>query len=266
MKSVISLTLITGLMMSSVPIVAQEPTVTTAGPLGRAVTREAARLSATGEPPSSGIETIQQGRKPAAESHWSRVRKLAPGTEITVTVKGSPPGQRHFVAADESDLTVLNVTHPMLSADARDVLRGLTSSHPEYFPAAEKGGQFVLEKNVRLGPDGMFIADRKVTDLTQVIEHIARTDVAQITDPGRTRAGKADLALLPLIFTLGGIAGAFIGAAVDGGPCSGVSNCASDAFPRGLFVGGLVGGVGAVALAHNALFSHKTDGVVYRAP
>jgi hypothetical protein len=188
------------------------------------------------------------------------VRKLAPGTEVIVTVKGSPPGRRHFVAADKSDLTVLNVTDPMLSAAARDVLRGLTSNHPEYFPAAEKGGQFVLEKNVRLGPDGMFIADRKVTDLTQVIEHIARTDVAEITDPARARAGKGDPALLPLIFTLGGIAGAFIGAVVDGGPCSGVSNCASEAFPRGLFVGGLVGGVGAVALAHNALFSHKTDG------
>jgi hypothetical protein len=162
---------------------------------------------------------------------------------------------------------VLNVTDPMLSAAARDVLRGLTSRHPEYFPAAEKGGQFVLENNVRLGPDGMFIADRKVTDLIQVIKRIARTDVAEIIDPGRARAGKGDPALLPLIFTLGGIAGAFIGAAVDGRPsCSGMSNCGSDAVPRGLVVGGLVGGVGAVSLAHNALFSHKTDGMVYRAP
>jgi hypothetical protein len=265
MKSIISLTLITGLMMSAVPIVAQEPTVT-AWPVGRGGMREAIRLAATGEPLSSGSESIQQGRKPAAESNWSRVRNLAPGTDIIVTVKGSPPGHRHFVAADNSDLTVLNVTDSMLSAAARDVLRGLSARHPEYLSAAEKGGHFELENGVRLEPDGVFIADRKVTDLTHVIEHLARTDVAEITDPGGTRARKGDPALLPLIFTLGGIAGALLGAAVDGGPCSGVSNCASDASPKGLVVGGLVGGVGAVVLAHHVLFGHKTDGVVYRAP
>jgi hypothetical protein len=66
MKSTMSLTLITGLMMSAVPIVAQEPTVTSAGPLGRAVTREAVRLAATREPPSSGIETLQPSGKPGA--------------------------------------------------------------------------------------------------------------------------------------------------------------------------------------------------------
>jgi hypothetical protein len=252
MKSALSLTLIVCLVGSALPAAAQEQMGTAAGPIHRAIIREAARFAA-------GQQTQ------SADSNWSRVHKLAPGTEIIVTVKDSPPGRRYFVGADESDLTVLNVTDPMLPAAARDVLRGLASSHAEYFPAAEKGGQFVLEKSVRLGSDGMFIADRKVIDLTQVIEHIARPVVAEIINPGRARAKGGDPALALPIFVLGGIAGAFIGAGV-GGPCSGVPNCVSDAPPRGLFVGGLVGGVGAVALAHNALFSQKTDGVVYRAP
>src|SRR5438477_12412651 len=48
------------------------------GLLARAVTREAGRLAAAGEPPSTGIETVQRGGKPVW-SDWARMRKLAPG-------------------------------------------------------------------------------------------------------------------------------------------------------------------------------------------
>jgi len=47
------------------------------------------------------------------------VRKLVPGTEIIVTVRGSPPAQRDVVAGDEVDLTVLKVADPTLLRAAR---------------------------------------------------------------------------------------------------------------------------------------------------
>src|SRR5207247_695286 len=81
---------------------------------------------------------------------------------------------------DGSSLTVLNLTDPTPPRTAKDALRNVASRHPEYFPAAQQGGQFVLEKNVRMGPDGVFVASQKVADLGQLVENIARHDVAEI--------------------------------------------------------------------------------------
>ena len=92
MKSAFSLALIVCLVGLALPVTAQEQTqksvsvdlsgpasVATAGPLARAVTREATQLAGAGE--ATGDDTVQQGGNPA-ESTWSRVRKLVPGTEI----------------------------------------------------------------------------------------------------------------------------------------------------------------------------------------
>jgi hypothetical protein len=47
-----------------------------------------------------------------AQDNWSRVRGLEPGIEITVTIRDSQPIRRLFVSADNSVLTVLDLTHP----------------------------------------------------------------------------------------------------------------------------------------------------------
>jgi hypothetical protein len=275
MNSVLSLILVICVEAAALPETALEQTQGSfdihgpasqamSGPLTRSAMREAGRLAAVEEPTDSGKVVPESGQP--AESNWSRVRNVASGTEIIVTAKGSPPGRRYFVAADESDVTMLNVTDARLPAAAAGVLRDLAASHSEYFRAAEKGGQFVLDKSLRLGPNGLSMGASKVTDLSQVIEHIARPDVTEIVDPSRARAAKGDQVLAIPIFFGGGMAGALLGGLLDGGPCSGsVSHCASDAAPRGLFIGFLVGGA-AVVLARNAIFEHKSDGVVYRAP
>jgi len=43
---------------------------------------------------------------------WSRVRKLAPGTEIFLSVRDSQPRERVVVGADDSSVTTLNLTTP----------------------------------------------------------------------------------------------------------------------------------------------------------
>jgi hypothetical protein len=128
MKSALALTVMVCLVASALPVTAQQPTETpgsfdlraaspvTVGSIGRAMTREAVRLPAAGEPTAG--EVVEQTGK-SVESNWSRVRKLASGREIVVTVKGSPPAQRHFVAGDDADLTVVNLTDPTLPAAAR---------------------------------------------------------------------------------------------------------------------------------------------------
>ena len=68
-------------------------------------------------------------------SDWSRLRKLAPGTELIVTIRGSLPGDRYAVAWDASALTVLNLAAPTLPAVAKDVLREvavLVAAHAQH--------------------------------------------------------------------------------------------------------------------------------------
>lgn len=246
MTSTLSLALIICLVASALPVAAQQRAAT-ADPLARAVTREAARLAA-----------VQSGGTPA-ESNWSRVRKLAPGTEITVTLKGSPPVQRAFLTGDDSDLTVLNVTDPELPAAACEVLRGVASSHPEYFPSAQQGGRFVLERSVRMGPEGVFAADRKVADLEQVVEKIARNDVAEIKTRQKGRGVWGHLGPLGGYFV-----GAMSGGYVAGFACQaagGRDRCDNGAFLMGGLVGGIAGGVYGLRAA-----TSETEDVIYRAP
>ncbi len=237
MKSTLSLTLIVCLVGSALPLTAQE----TAGPLTRAMTHEAVRLAA-----------VQSGGTPD-ESNWPRIRKLAPGTEIIVTVTGSPPVSRYFVAADDSDLSVLNVDDPALPTAARDVLRDVASTHPESFQAAKTGGTFVLERNVRVGPAGVFIADRKVADLAQVVEQYRRPDVTEIR-AARTASNPVGCAFAGYFAggVVGGLPGVLIGAAVgrDTGPA---------------LLGMMVGwSTGAVYMYRKC--RHKPEKVIYLAP
>ena len=103
---------------------------------------------------------------------------------MVVTVKGSQPDKRYFVWAEESDLRVLNLTDPTLPPAAMRVLPDTTSNHLE--DLTPQTGAFV-DKEVRVGLDGVFVADRKVADLGQIVERIVRTDVAEIGSSVKTR-------------------------------------------------------------------------------
>ena len=251
MKSAIAATLIICLVGAALPMAAQEQTHQAAGPLARAITREAVRLAT--ESTSSSVLQIAE-----PNSNWSRASKLAPGTEIVVTVRTSQPGKRYFVQADESELTVLNLSNPTLPAAATRVLRDIASNHREYFERAEKGGTFLLD-NVRLVPDGVFVADRKVADLGQIIEAIARNDVVEIRGAGTTRGGSVAGAV---IGAGGGfLLGAVLAVNLEFKQCGGSCND-----ERALQVLSLVGlPIAGGVLGYHA-FGHKTQDVIYHAP
>jgi hypothetical protein len=235
-RSVVSLALVTSLIGSSLPVAAEQNTPMD-GPIARSATGKVARFVAA------------EQRTPG-DSEWSRVRRLAPGTELIVTVKSSQPASRYFVGGDESGLTMLNIGAPALPTDARNVLRSLASTHPEYFLAAQKGGQFQLEKNVRLGPDGVLIADRKVAGLAEVVEQRGRQDIAEVRT-AETESNPAGCALAGYFGggIVGGVPGAVIGGAVgrDSGPA---------------LVGMMVGwSVGAVYMYRKC--RHKPEKVIY---
>jgi hypothetical protein len=107
MKSALSLALAACLVAPALRVSAQEQTTTAAsrdvrdpashdgeGPLARAASHAAA-----------GLASVASPAKPA-HSNWSRVRDIDPGTAIRLTVRGPQSGQRYFIAADDSSLTV----------------------------------------------------------------------------------------------------------------------------------------------------------------
>jgi hypothetical protein len=200
MKSALSLILTVCLVASALPVMTQAQVegpgafdlrgpASMDGPLARAMTREAVRLAATAREPTSVAEDVQQGGK-SGRSDWSRVRALEPGIGIVLTVCGFPPGKRHVVNADESRLTVLNVTDPAIPPAVASVLIDTTWNHPDYFGKAQQGGTFRLNRHVRLAPDGVFMDDRRVVELGQVVEQVERDGVAEVSELGRaTRRG-----------------------------------------------------------------------------
>ena len=173
-----------------------------------------------------------------AESNWSRTSELAPGTEITLIIKGSQPRTRYLVLADGSGITVLDLTSSTLPASASRVVRKLASDHPEHFSAMLQGGT-VAEGDVRLGRDGMFVAGRKVADLGQVVQVIARNDIAEIRGPVVVRGS-----------VLGALLGGVLGLA------------AGTPLTPGLVV--TLTGLGGVLGFYWS--SHTTEGTVYQAP
>lgn len=239
-----SLALVIFLAGPALPVAAQQ-NARTVGPIARSITREAARVA-----------TVQQSKP--VDSEWLRVRKLAPGMEIIVTVKGSPPAQRYFVAGNESELTVLTLTDPGLPPAVRDVLREMASNHPGYFPAAQKGGTFLLEKNLRVAPDGVFVADRKVADLRQVVEQIDRHDVAEIR---RANVGSNALGCVLTGYFLGSFAGGFAGGYIG----AGVSRDKDSGFMRGMVVGMPIGATLVYLKCRHSQWFLPAE-VIYRAP
>jgi hypothetical protein len=101
-------------------------------------------------------------------------------------------------------------------------LRDVASTHPEYFSAGAKGRQIRLEKQVRLGPDGVFVADRNVAALVDVVEHFSRDTIAEIHKPQQSTRIRWDVAVAGYYggALIGGLPGALIGGAAgnDTGP------------------------------------------------
>ena len=95
MQVAVSIPLIVCLVTSTLPLEAHDRMESTAGPITRGIAREAARLTVD-QPASSD------------DAEWSRVRQLAAGSRIIVTIEGAQPVERRVVRVDESSLTLSN--------------------------------------------------------------------------------------------------------------------------------------------------------------
>jgi hypothetical protein len=107
---------------------------------------------------------------------WSSLHKLQPGVEVVVTTSRHDLHYRHFAGADDSAVTLLNLSTPGLSADVARLLQRALVEHPEYFPLSDSK-TVVLEDRVSLDSSGVFVAGRKVAEYGQMVERIVRADI-----------------------------------------------------------------------------------------
>jgi hypothetical protein len=115
------------------------------------------------------------GQEGASRS-WSTIRHWEPGTEVTVRTPAFEQHRRHFIAADDAAITLLNLSGAGLPPNVAKPLLRIVVEHPEYFPVPD-GKTVVLDKRVSLDSSGIFVSGQKVAEYSEIVERIARTDL-----------------------------------------------------------------------------------------
>jgi len=110
----------------------------------------------------------------ADDAVWQRVQRMDPGTRIVVTAGGAT-GERYLVQLSDTDLVVLNLTAPDLP---KRQLINMTIDNPAWMAGTDK--TTYRDNNVRVGPEGVFVKDKKIAELNQVVERIPRDKVTAI--------------------------------------------------------------------------------------
>jgi hypothetical protein len=221
----------------------------TPGPIARAVKTEAARLTANGQ--------VRANDTPG----WSRVKRLAAGTEILLTTRGSTPTARVFVQADDLDISVLNLSGPSLPVDVTRTLRKMALESPERFAAMRRGIGYTFG-DIHVGRDGVVVAGRHVADLDDILEQTSRTQVREVRT-AKPRSSGARGTLGALAGAAGGFfAGIYVGAAIENEwyPC-----ICDDPGLKGALRGAPIGAIAGGVLGYYTFRRMATE-IIYRTP
>jgi len=111
----------------------------------------------------------------AHEDLWRRVEHFDPGMRVKVTVEGAPPTDRYFVQLNDTVLVLLNLSAP--DVPKRQLLN-MAIDNPAWIAGTSK--TTYRDNNLRIGPEGVFVKDKKVAELNQVVEWIPRGKVTAI--------------------------------------------------------------------------------------
>jgi hypothetical protein len=210
------------------------------GPIASAAAREAKRVA------------LIQAAGPSGD--WSRVRTLPPASELTVSLKNASGLKGRFVVADPSNVVILDVDHPALPERGKSLLVQFASMYPLYFGP---GRRAFVYKELRVGADGVFVADQRVADRDAIVRVIPRSEIAQVAVPMKMRGS-----------TLGAVGGAAAGlglgfvAMLSTIDCPFAGNCAGWRARQWAPVWLPV----ASGLAGYHLLRTPVGGVIYRAP
>jgi len=111
---------------------------------------------------------------------WPDVHNWKPGWEVTESTSSSEMRRLYFMSADDTGMTLLDVSSLALPAHAVRTLRHAIAEHPDYVPVPN-GVTFKLDDQVSLTSVGLFVRDQKMADYDQIIVRIERVDVERGT-------------------------------------------------------------------------------------
>lgn len=111
----------------------------------------------------------------ADETMWKRVQRLDPGARVKITLEGAAPVERYFVQVNDTKLIVLNLSAPDLP---KRQLLNMAIDNPSWIAGTSK--TTYRDNSLRIGPDGLFVKNRKVAQLNQVVEWIPREKVTAV--------------------------------------------------------------------------------------
>ena len=110
------------------------------------------------------------GQKQGKPIDWQKAQTLKPGTEVVLTVTGAQPAKVRFLYADETALLTLKPTAPKLPGGVEKLLFSVGSEWPGIF---NTGATYSSER-LRVSRDGIFDRDKKLADLSDVVQQIAK--------------------------------------------------------------------------------------------
>jgi len=111
----------------------------------------------------------------ADETMWKRVQRLDPGARVKITLEGAAPVERYFVQVNDTKLIVLNLSAPDLP---KRQLLNMAIDNPSWIAGTSQ--TTYRDNSLRIGPDGLFVKDKKVAELNQVVEWIPREKVTAV--------------------------------------------------------------------------------------
>jgi hypothetical protein len=111
----------------------------------------------------------------ADEKMWKRVERFEAGTRVKITVEGAEPAERYFVRLSDTVVVVLNLTASNLP---KRQLLNMAVDNPAWIAGTSK--TTYRDNNLRVGPTGVFVKNKKVAELNQVVEWIPRAKVTAI--------------------------------------------------------------------------------------
>ena len=226
MTKALPLTLALALTTSGLPVNCQERVEPADRPIGRAMAREALRFASE---PDTGAQNIGN----TSDAAWSKVRKLNPGAEITLTTSSQQQGVRYVLAVDESGMVVLNLSGRSIPRHVVDALRTTAVDHPQYFSEAEHGRAIALDRDISLDRDGVFVVGRNVARLDQLVERVDRAQIVELRLPYGN----------PMANSMGVGIGIGLGAGVVADATSHCSGCLPSGVVLGAMLGFMVGSI-----------------------
>ena len=129
-----------------------------------------------------------QDASPEPKANWSKVARISNGSRIGVRPDNTRTRTVTVLTADDRGLTVLHSLNDSVPAPAREYVRELYKSWPEFFSNPGDRSYEDQRRHVKISTAGVVVNGRKVADWSAVVERIPRERVIEVT----TRDGIKD--------------------------------------------------------------------------